>query len=41
MSLPAAWIDKIFTKLTLAYGRDFLGRWEGHRPERCEVRLGA
>ena len=29
MSLPAAWIDKIFTKLTLAYGRDFLGRWEG------------
>lgn len=29
MSLPADWIDKIFTKLTLAYGRDFLGRWEG------------
>lgn len=29
MSLPAAWIDKIFTKLTLAYGRDFQGRWEG------------
>lgn len=29
MSLPAAWTDKIFTKLTLAYGRDFLSRWEG------------
>ena len=29
MSLPAAWTDKIFTKLTLAYGRDFIGRWEG------------
>lgn len=29
MSLPAEWIDRIFTKLTLAYGRDFLSRWEG------------
>lgn len=29
MSLPAPWIDKIFTKLTLAYGRDFIARWEG------------
>ncbi len=29
MSLPSAWTDKIFTKLTLAYGRDFIGRWEG------------
>lgn len=29
MSLPAAWVDKIFAKLTLAYGRDFLARWEG------------
>ena len=29
MSLQTAWVDKIFTKLTLAYGRDFLGRWEG------------
>ena len=29
MSLPATWTDKIFTKLTLAYGRDFLSRWEG------------
>lgn len=29
MSLPSAWTDKIFTKLTLAYGRDFLSRWEG------------
>lgn len=29
MSLPANWTDKIFMKLTLAYGRDFLARWEG------------
>lgn len=29
MSLPADWVDKIFTKLSLAYGRDFIGRWEG------------
>lgn len=29
MSLPAAWVDRIFEKLTLVYGRDFLGRWEG------------
>lgn len=29
MSLPTKWIDAIFTKLSLAYGRDFLGRWEG------------
>ena len=29
MSLPAAWVDKIFEKLALVYGRDFLGRWEG------------
>ena len=29
MSLPTKWIEALFTKLTLAYGRDFLGRWEG------------
>lgn len=29
MSLPHEWVEKIFTKLTLAYGREFLGRWEG------------
>lgn len=29
MSLPTTWVDALFTKLTLAYGRDFLGRWEG------------
>lgn len=29
MSLPTAWVDKIFTKMTLIYGRDFMGRWEG------------
>lgn len=29
MSLPTKWVDALFTKLTLAYGRDFIGRWEG------------
>jgi hypothetical protein len=29
MSLPLPWVDKIFHKLTLIYGRDFVGRWEG------------
>ncbi|KRC36255.1 hypothetical protein [Acidovorax sp. Root219] len=29
MSLPIEWVQRIFSKLTLAYGRDFLGRWEG------------
>lgn len=29
MSLPIAWIDRIFERMTLLYGRDFLGRWEG------------
>ena len=29
MSLPLPWVDKIFHKLTLIYGRDFIGRWEG------------
>lgn len=29
MSLPTKWTEALFTKLTLAYGRDFIGRWEG------------
>jgi hypothetical protein len=29
MSLPAQWTDKIFAKLSLIYGREFTGRWEG------------
>lgn len=29
MSLPMPWVERIFTKLTMIYGRDFLGRWEG------------
>lgn len=29
MSIPATWVDKIFLKLTLVYGREFSGRWEG------------
>lgn len=29
MSLPAAWVDRIFEKLTVAYGNEFLRRWDG------------
>lgn len=29
MSLPTKWVEALFTKLTLAYGREFLSRWEG------------
>lgn len=27
MSLPLQWVDRIFEKLTLTYGQQFLGRW--------------
>ena len=29
MSLPIPWVDKIFAKLALVYGRDFAARWDG------------
>lgn len=29
MALPLPWVNRIFAKLTVAYGRDFLNRWEG------------
>jgi len=29
MSLPEAWVDRIFTKLLLVYGHQFLSRWDG------------
>lgn len=29
MSLPMPWVNKIFSKLTVVYGRDFINRWEG------------
>lgn len=29
MSLPIEWVEKIFKKLSVTYGRDFLGRYEG------------
>jgi hypothetical protein len=28
-SLPPAWVNRIFDKLTVTYGRDFIGRWDG------------
>lgn len=27
MSLPAAWVDRIFNRLAVVYGEDFLARW--------------
>jgi hypothetical protein len=29
MSLPPHWVDRIFEKLAVTYGREFLGRWDG------------
>ena len=29
MSIPLSWVEKIFQKLILVYGRDFFARWEG------------
>lgn len=29
MSLPIPWVEKIFRKLIVTFGRDFLGRYEG------------
>lgn len=28
MSLPIPWVDRIFEKLTLTYGREFIARWD-------------
>lgn len=28
-TLPLAWVEKVFRKLTVVYGRDFMARWEG------------
>lgn len=30
--LPSAWVDRIFEKLTLTYGRGFSGQWDGIMP---------
>lgn len=29
MPIPDSWIDKIFDKLTMVYGHQFIGRWSG------------
>jgi hypothetical protein len=29
MGLPILWIEKIFSRLAVAYGQDFLNRWRG------------
>lgn len=45
MSFPTAWIDRIFEKLSLRYGREFLGKWEGMpiadvKTDWCDVLAG-
>ncbi len=37
MSLPEAWIDKIFEKLVLVYGTDFMNRWRGIEVEKVKA----
>jgi hypothetical protein len=29
MSLPAAWVNRVFTRLSLVFGRDFMSRYDG------------
>lgn len=29
--LPLEWVEMIFSKLTLVYGREFIGRWDGQK----------
>lgn len=29
MSMPDSWIDRIFVRLSMVYGRDFMARYEG------------
>jgi hypothetical protein len=37
MSLPDAWIDRIFDKLNLTYGHQFLARWDGLPVEKIKA----
>lgn len=37
MSLPTNWIEKIFTKLSLVYGREFKARWAGMSIEEVQA----
>lgn len=37
MSLPMSWVDRIFEKLTLLYGREFVGRWSGAELEQVKA----
>lgn len=32
MSLPASWVDRLFEKLTVRYGRGFMSQYEGLEP---------
>jgi hypothetical protein len=32
-ALPMHWVEKIFEKLSVTYGRDFLARWDGFKDE--------
>jgi hypothetical protein len=41
MSLPDAWIERIFDKLTLVYGHQFLSRWDGLSLEKVKANWAA
>lgn len=32
-ALPMPWVEKIFEKLSMTYGREFLARWDGFKEE--------
>jgi hypothetical protein len=37
MSLPDAWVDRIFDKMNLTYGHQFLARWDGITVEKVKA----
>lgn len=41
MSLPASWVDRIFQRLTVVYGRDFLSRYDGQDIAEVKADWGA
>jgi hypothetical protein len=40
MSLPTSWVDRIFEKLALVYGRDFTERYSGLSPAAVKAEWG-
>lgn len=40
MSLPASWVDRIFQRLTMVFGRDFQARYEGLSTDEVKAEWG-